>query len=210
MENSAPKRSYHHGDLRAALIEAGLKLIEERTADEVGLREAARAVGVSATAVYRHFPDKAAFLGALAAEGLELLAAAQRSAFEIAGGGASGFSATGRAYVRFALDNPGLFRLIFSSAAKPDPSNWSGHEDDAMRMLMQNAEHLAAGERGPDEARLFALRSWALVHGLAVLMLDGQIPADDATIDAVVEIQGFAEMLRASNARKSTKMERTC
>ena len=201
MENSTLKRAYHHGDLRAALIQAGLKLIEERTADEVGLREAARAVGVSATAVYRHFPDKAAYLGALAREGLARLAAAQRSAFEIAGGGASGFSATGRAYVRFALENPGLFRLIFSSAAKLDPSNWSGHEDDAMRMLMQNAERLAAGERNPDEARIFALRSWALVHGLAVLMLDGQVPADEGTIDAVVEIQGFTEMQRTSAPR---------
>ena len=199
MKNSSSKRGYHHGDLRTALVEAGLKLIEERTADEVGVREAARAVGVSATAVYRHFPDKAAFLGALANEGLARLAADQRSAFEAAGGGAPGFSATGRAYVRFALDNPGLFRLIFSSAAKSNPSNWSRHDDDAMRMLLQNAERLAARERGPDEARLFALRSWALVHGLALLILDGQVAADEATINAVVEVQGFTEMLGASH-----------
>ena len=207
MENSAiknKKKTYHHGDLRAALIEAGLKLIEERTVDEVGLREAARAVGVSATAVYRHFPDKAAFLGALAKEGLARLASAQRSAFEIAGEGASGFSATGRAYVRFALANPGLFRLIFSSAAKVDPKDWSGHDDEAMRMLMQNAERLAASERGSDEARLFALRSWSLVHGLAVLMLDGQVPADETTIDSVVEVQGFTKMLHTGGRGKST------
>jgi AcrR family transcriptional regulator len=201
MKKPTSKKGYHHGDLRTALIEAGLELIEERTADEVGLREAARAVGVSATAVYRHFPDKAAFLGALAGEGLARLAAAQRSAFEIAGRDASGFSATGRAYVRFALANPGLFRLIFSSAAKAHPKDWAGQEDDAMRMLMQNAERLAASDRGPNEARLFALRSWSLVHGLAVLMLDGQVPADDATIDAVVEIEGFTEMLRTSDSR---------
>ena len=103
--------------------------------------------------------------------------------------------------MRFALDNPGLFRLIFSSAAKANPSNWSGHEDDAMRMLMQNAEQLAATDRGPDEARLFALRSWAFVHGLAVLMLDGHVPSDEATIDAVVEIEGFAQMLRTCAPR---------
>lgn len=200
MKSPTPRKGYHHGDLRAALIEAGLKLIEERTANEVGLREAARTAGVSATAVYRHFPDKSAFLAALAGEGLARLASAQRKAFEAAGGGAAGFSATGRAYVRFALSNPGLFRLIFSSAAKIDPSNWPGHEDDAMQMLMQNAERLTARERGPDEARLFALRSWALVHGLAMLMLDGQVPADDGTIDAVVEIVGFTEMLRTDRS----------
>jgi AcrR family transcriptional regulator len=187
MESASPKTSYHHGDLRKALTEAGLELIEERTVDEVGLREAARAVGVSATAVYRHFPDKAAFLGALAAEGLARLAAAQRSAFEAAGGGAAGFTATGRAYVRFALANPGLFRLIFSKAPKAKVSDWAKHDDDAMRMLLQNAEQLAASDRDPEAARLFALRAWALVHGLAVLMLDGQAPADPAVIDAVID-----------------------
>jgi AcrR family transcriptional regulator len=187
MENAKTKRPYHHGDLRVALVEAGLKLIEERTVDEVGLREAARAVGVSATAVYRHFPDKAAFLGALAREGLARLAADQRAAFEAAGGGEAGFNATGRAYVRFALANPGLFRLIFSKSPKGDPSGWAEYDDDAMRMLRQNAEQLAPAERGPEAAKLFALRSWALVHGLAVLMLDGQAPADPALIDAVID-----------------------
>jgi AcrR family transcriptional regulator len=189
MKSASPKTSYHHGDLRKALIEAGLELIEERTVDEVGLREAARAVGVSATAVYRHFPDKAAFLGALAAEGLARLAAAQRSAFEAAGGDAAGFTATGRAYVRFALANPGLFRLIFSKAPRANVSDWAKHDDDAMRMLLQNAERLVASDRDPEAARLFALRAWALVHGLAVLMLDGQAPADPALIDAVTDVR---------------------
>ena len=69
-------KNYHHGDLRAAAIEAGLTLLEEREADDLGLREVARAVGVSATALYRHFPDKAALLRALASAGLERLAAA--------------------------------------------------------------------------------------------------------------------------------------
>ncbi len=196
MRNSASDKRYHHGDLRAALIEAGLRLVEERKVDEVGLREAARAVGVSATAVYRHFPDKAAFLGVLAAEGLARLAAAQRAAYEASGGGAAGFNATGRAYVRFALANPGLFRLIFSKAPKADPSDWAEHSDDAMRMLLRNAERLVAAKRGRAAARLFALRSWALVHGLAVLMLDGQVPADLATIDAVMTARDLAGQTR--------------
>ena len=92
---SGKARTYHHGDLRAALIEAGLKLLEDRQGDDIGLREAARAVGVSATAVYRHFPDKAALLRALSAEGFARLAEAQRGAQEAAGGGQAGFVATG-------------------------------------------------------------------------------------------------------------------
>src|SRR6201999_3361048 len=71
--STSEKRSYHHGDLRAAAIAAGLELLKSRTADDLGLREVARAVGTSATALYRHFPDKAALLRALAKEGLHRL-----------------------------------------------------------------------------------------------------------------------------------------
>ena len=67
---TAAPRPYHHGNLRAALIEAGMALLAARALDDLSLREVARAVGVSATAVYRHFPDKGALMAALAAEGL--------------------------------------------------------------------------------------------------------------------------------------------
>src|SRR6476619_7669930 len=134
-------KTYHHGDLRAAAIEAGLQLLEDREADDLGLREVARAVGVSATALYRHFPDKAALLRALAEAGLAQLAAAQRQAAAEAGGGAAGFGATGRAYVRFALDHPALFRLIFSAGqGAADPFGRPPEDDDeAFRMLRENA-----------------------------------------------------------------------
>ena len=74
------ERAYHHGDLRTALIDAGLAALEAADADAVSLRELARKVGVSATAVYRHFPDKKALLAALAAEGIARLGSAQRIA----------------------------------------------------------------------------------------------------------------------------------
>ena len=186
---STSKR-YHHGDLRAAVIEAGLKLLEERTADDLGLREVARAVGVSATALYRHFPDKGALLRALASAGLDRLAAAQRAAAEAAGGGKAGFDATGRAYVRFALDNPGLFRLIFSNAPDRDLLA-SAPEDvpDAFRMLLENAERFAPPGLGPEAGKLLALQAWTQVHGLAMLLLDGQINRDDATIAAMIDLR---------------------
>lgn len=184
-------RSYHHGDLRAALIEAGLNLLRDREAAELGLREVARQVGVSATSVYRHFPHKDALMAAMAREGLAQLAAAQHAAADAAGGGAAGFNATGAAYVRFALANPGLFRLIFANpAAHRDKGEACGEPpgqaraDDAMAFLRANAAALAAGRGG--DAQVIALRAWALVHGLAMLMLDGQVPVDDALIDRVI------------------------
>jgi AcrR family transcriptional regulator len=184
---AANKRNYHHGDLRAALVQQGLRLLEERHGDDIGLREVARAAGVSATAVYRHFPDKAALLRALAAEGLARLADAQRTASEAAGGGKAGFAATGRAYVRFALANPALFRLVFSHPPEADPMTAARDElPEAFRMLLANAEMVVPPGTGVEGAKLVALDAWAHVHGLAMLMLDGQVPRDDQLIDRLI------------------------
>lgn len=183
-ESGPEKKTYHHGDLRAALIEAGLTLLEMRTADDLGLREVARAVGVSPTAIYRHFPDKRALMVALAEEGLARLAAAQRAASEAKGGGVAGFSATGAAYVRFALANPALFRLIFANAGKRELL--AGQPvDEAFVFLRENATALAKQVGG--DPQVVALQAWAIAHGLAMLMLDGQVPVDDAMIDRIVD-----------------------
>jgi AcrR family transcriptional regulator len=180
------RKNYHHGDLRAALVQAGLGLLEERQSDDIGLREVARTVGVSATAVYRHFPDKAALLRALAAEGLTRLAKAQQIGFDEAGGGKAGFIATGRAYVRFALDNPALFRLIFSNPPEQDLlADAPDRAPEAFRMLRENAASVST-RKDSDSVTLVALDAWAKVHGLAILMLDGQIPRDEQLIDALI------------------------
>jgi len=178
-------RTYHHGDLRAALIRAGLNLLETREADDLGLREVARAVGVSAASVYRHFPDKEALLQALAAEGLQRLGEAQRAASDREGGGGNGFRATGRAYVAFALANPALFRVIFSRAETDATAEVQEKDDEASRLLMQFASSVAGRE--PATARLVATQAWALVHGLAVLILDKRLPNDPDLIAAVID-----------------------
>ena len=183
-ESAFEKKSYHHGGLRAALIEAGLTLLETRAADDLGLREVARSVGVSPTAIYRHFPDKRALMVALAEEGLARLAVAQRAASEAAGGGVAGFSATGAAYVRFALANPALFRLIFANSGKGDLLAGQP-EDEAFAFLRANATALAKEVGG--DPQVVALQAWAIAHGLAMLMLDGQVQVDDAMIDHVID-----------------------
>jgi AcrR family transcriptional regulator len=185
--NSKPvRKTYHHGDLRAALIEAGLKLLGERNADDLGLREVAREVGVSATSVYRHFPDKDALLTALAGEGLTQLAVAQHEAAAAAGGGAAGFSATGAAYVRFALANPALFRLMFANPSVTEMlTEPPAGTPDAMAFLKANAA--AQADRKGGDAQVILVHAWAIAHGLAMLMLDGQVTADDALIDRVID-----------------------
>lgn len=183
-------RAYHHGDLRAALIDAALTLVGEGAGEAMSLREAARRAGVSATAVYRHFADKDALLRAVATAGLARLGTAQRAAYDAAGGGAAGFNATGVAYVRFALANPALFRLIFAQPAGDAMAQdkGPGGDDDAMTFLLANAAALApVGVDG----RVFALQAWSVAHGLAMLMLDGAVPVDEALIARVVDAHGM-------------------
>ena len=184
--NIEPRR-YHHGDLRAAVVTAALQLLTDSDAQPFSLREVARSVGVSPTAVYRHFPDKGALMHALAAEGLARLAAAQRAAAAASGGGAAGFAATGRAYVRFALANPALFRLIFGQPARSGAGRALSSDNAAMDQLRGQAAETAGSDPGGASDTVRAVKAWALVHGLAMLMLDGQIAPDEALIDTVVQ-----------------------
>ena len=154
---STSARPYHHGDLRAALLDAADALLE---AGEVSLREAARRAGVSPAAAYRHFADKEALLAALAARHFAQFGAALAGA---------GIRAQGPAYVRFALERPGRFRLMFGpllcrAGAHPE---LRAAADAAFAALTRAAGGREAG-----------IRAWALVHGLAHLMLDGALPGE--------------------------------
>ncbi|MBX3642872.1 MAG: TetR/AcrR family transcriptional regulator [Rubrivivax sp.] len=182
-----PRQGYHHGDLRSALLDAGLRLLRARSVDDLSLRELAREVGVSAAAIYRHFPDKNALMAALAVEGLERLGQAQRRAMRAAGGGKAGFLASGMAYVRFAVDHPALFRLVYSAAQQCDPLDAQlDSVSSALRGLRQDIEALMPADAPPAERKAAALHAWALVHGLAQLMLDGQIPIDWRLVERVL------------------------
>src|SRR4030042_1238193 len=116
--------SYHHGNLRAALIEAGLRALGGNDRPDLSLPELARRVGVSANASYRHFANKEALLTALAAEGFRRLHAAETKASAQQSQPGADFRAAGRAYVQFAIDNPALIRLMFRllTPAQQDPA----------------------------------------------------------------------------------------
>lgn len=158
---------YHHGNLRQALLEKALILLEKQGEGGLGLRDLARAVGVSAAAPYRHFDSRAALLEALAVTGFQRFTARMEAVAETAPD--DPVAAMGRTYVVFALQNANLFRLMFSPQLKKDNRPGLRIAADAAFDTLRRA----VGP-GPD-ARVRALAAWAKVHGLAVLLLDGQI-----------------------------------
>lgn len=175
MSTSTPEKAYHHGDLGAALVSAALDLLESDGAAALSLRAVARACGVSAMAPYRHFAGKDDLLEAVAARGfadlVDSLDAADASA-----AGAEALAAQGAAYVAFACRHPALFRLMFMTPCpKADTSR-------AYRILERRAAVLA----GPGmPAEDLTLSAWALVHGLAALILDRRVPLEAGETEAV-------------------------
>ncbi len=184
--NSEAER-YHHGDLRSALVDEGLKRLESAPAEALSLREVARNVGVSATAVYRHFPDKAALLNALSDVGGERMADAFQNAMASAKPGKDAFNAMGGAYVRFALANPSLFKLMMSPDAESGKTTGDRKRTRGMGMLTGALNELSGGKMSSQEQNIRRLQAWSIVHGLAMLLLDGMIAVDDSVIDQVLK-----------------------
>jgi AcrR family transcriptional regulator len=176
-------RPYHHADLRRVLLAAARRLLERAGPDALSLREVARRAGASHNAPYRHFKDRAALLAALAAEGFDALGAATRAAGEAAPPERR-LGAMGAAYVRFALDSPNLFRLMFGGAVRG-----RDHPElaEAGKRSFAALESEVASRR---DAPSRVIGRWAIVHGLAHLLLDEQIPSvrgDRAAAEKLVE-----------------------
>lgn len=167
---STPKSgSYHHGDLRAALVSAALELLGESDVGAVSLRGVARRAGVSAMAPYRHYPDKEALLAAVAQTGFEGL----RVALTLADSTSptdEALLAQGVAYVQYAMDNPVLFRLMFGPPRRDTHIDLMASNETAFSVLVRRM----AQQTTSAELQSQVLGYWSLVHGLAMLILDGQ------------------------------------
>ena len=163
-----PKRAYHHGDLPAALLHAAGKMLEKEGLEALTLRTLARRTGVSHAAPYRHFRQREALLAALAADGFAMLGRAQREA-----AAAGGLRAMGEAYVRFALRHPQRFRLMFGGQLKI--ARHAALREVALKTFDGLSGALAAQVGDAPGARDASIAAWALVHGLAQLLLGGRI-----------------------------------
>lgn len=171
MSTSIRNAPYHHGDLRNALLEAALVILEREGEAGLGLRDLARAVGVSPAAPYRHFDSRSALLEALAVTGFQRFTRAME---EVAASDPPDIlAAMGKTYVLFALEHAALFRLMFSAQLRRDNRPGLRMAADAAFATLRR---VTGGETRA--GRVAALAAWARVHGLAVLLLDGQIATE--------------------------------
>ena len=199
MPKVTKKRAYHHGNLRQALVHEAVKTIRTAGVEGLTLRAVGGRLGVSRTALYRHFTDKAALLAAVAREGFQTFRASLEKAWTEAGGGLAGFDAMGIAYVQFAVGNSAHYRVMFGGfkeQCERDP-DLVADATAAFQVLVDALISLAGtgGARADDPAEL-ARFVWAYSHGIAMLAIDGQLGPDPAAGEALM--RASSERLRAA------------
>ena len=174
-----PPGRYHHGDLPRAMLQQAVRVIQKQGVEALTLRMVGEKLGVSRTALYRHFADKRALLGAVAAEGFRMLRRETANAYAAAGRGDAGFRAMGLAYVRFALAHPAHYRIMFGGFVASDkgPAGVADPDTDAFQVLVDAiVEQQRAGLVRADDAQQLAIYIWSMVHGIAMLALDAHLP----------------------------------
>ncbi len=181
MENSSPvdggiaKSKYHHGDLREALLAASFDLISQHGGDRFSLADACRLAGVSTAAPYKHFRDRDEVLEIIVARAFDLMSERSMAAVEAAGVGTlEGIIAMGQAYVRFAVEEEHLFRLMFGQhpVLKKADCVMNDGKQCFGKVIEQVAIYCERNGLSGDPMEI-AVRLWTFVHGAASLLIDG-------------------------------------
>lgn len=171
------KRGYHHGNLRQALVDAAIGLIEEKGPQGWTLSEAAKSAGVTPAAVYRHFAGREDLIAEIARQGYEVFADLMEYAHGQGKGSAlAAFESTGRAYLAFARKYPGHYQAMFESglnlARDPELSRVAARAQGVLeRAAADLSQHIPAEKRPPPQ--MFAAHVWAMSHGVVELFARG-------------------------------------
>jgi AcrR family transcriptional regulator len=178
-----PKRGYHHGDLRNALIKAAAELAEQGGPLAVTVRAAAKAAGVTPTAAYRHFENHEQLLQAAKDYALDGLADTMQARIDAlppiddpVRHAMATLCAIGRGYIRFATSEPGLFRTAFEQGGSMVEGNALSKVDAAFQLLVKGLDKLVeVGHLNAADRPLAELTPWASVHGFSTLLVDGPV-----------------------------------
>ena len=214
MTVAEPSRSYHHGHLRSALLDAALQVLTEKGLAGLTLRGVARRTGVSEAAPYHHFASKAALVEALVVETLQQLAQAlQEAAQATVGTPLDRLVAVGVAYVRFALEHRAGFQILYRPELR-QLSHPRTATDGMVRSPIERAGMAAyqvlvdaivacqqAGMVVPGDPLLLALTAWATVHGLAELLLDGVVGEEILPQNVLPDATQLAHIVTATLAQ---------
>ena len=171
------KQGYHHGNLRQALVDAALVLIEDKGPTGFTLSEAAKTAGVTPAAVYRHFSGREDLIAEAARQGYEIFADVMQYAYDKGQPSAlAAFEATGRAYLAFARKHPGHYIAMFESGVSvnktPDLAAASARARGVLEKAAEGlSQHIPADKRPP--AAMFSAHIWALSHGVVELFARG-------------------------------------
>ena len=169
---------YHHGDLRRALIDQALRTIDKLGVEGLTLRSVGEALGVSRTALYRHFSNKQALVAAVAREGFRTLRLSLVDAWERNGRGRAGFEAMGEAYLEFAVAHPSHYRVMFGrfvESCARDPELIEEATAAFQALVDALVDQQRDGGVRKDDPQMLARFVWSLTHGIAMLVIDGQL-----------------------------------
>lgn len=183
------KRSYHHGDLETAIVEAALRYIEDKDTKSLTLRTISKACGVSATAIYRHFSHKEALFASIATIGFKKISEVMLKAISKEKEPERRLIKQGTAYVEFALDNPGYFEIMFGTYIKNHRDYPKLYEAShaSYNMLAERLMEIEKSHELSEEINYLIEKNWALVHGLAILMSKNYINYNKKNRRAIIE-----------------------
>lgn len=198
-QEAAKKAGYHHGDLKEVLTCAARELIEKKGPEGFSLAEACRMAGVSTAAPYRHFADRDALVGSVAARGFDTLTEVTRTERDrFQAGTVDSIVAMGQAYVRFAQDEPAVFRLMFASHKGEDAFHQSLDDtgDVCFKVLLKAVDAFREAKGLSEKSTMdIALPLWTIVHGTACLLIDrdfdGVAPGTDPYNIVRIATEGF-------------------
>lgn len=176
------RKNYHHGDLKNALIEAGIAILAEEGVGGLSLRKAARQAGVSHAAPYAHFADKQTLIAAIASDGHRKINERLESALaRHPDDPLRQFTGAAWAYVQFGLESPAHYKTIFSGVLQDEHSHpefveFSQRNMQALRTIVERCREAGILNASDMDSELQAVSLWGVIHGLVSLIIQGQVP----------------------------------
>ncbi len=186
--------NYHHGDLKNALIRAGIELLSKEGVQALTLRSVAKQAGVSHAAPYAHFADKQALVAAIAAEGYAKLYAKLAAAQYGDADALARVFDTANAYLQFALDEPDHFKITFSGVVEAE-KDYPEYVEQSRRcfalVVALVADCQAAGLVVAGDTQMIAVSIWSCIHGFVQLWLANQLPSALTTQHSIHDLLRF-------------------